>query len=38
MVLSVSAVCTTVAVATRFRVLEAVLEIGKNIVGKIVRF
>jgi len=38
MVLSFSAVYAAVATVTRFSVLEALLEIGKEIVGKIVRF
>jgi len=38
MVLSFSAVYAAVATVTRFRVLEALLEIMKEIVGKIVRF
>ena len=38
MVLSLSAVYAAVATVTRFRVLEALLEIVKEIVGKIVRF
>jgi len=38
MVLRFSAVYAVVAMVTRFRVLEALLEIMKEIVGKIVRF
>jgi len=38
MVLSFSAVYMAVATVTRFRVLEALLEIVKEIVGKIMRF
>jgi hypothetical protein len=38
MVLSFSAVYAVVATVTRFRVLEALLEIVKEIIGKIVRF
>jgi hypothetical protein len=38
MVLSFSAVYAAVATVTRFRVLEALLEIMKEIIGKIVRF
>jgi len=38
MVLSFSVVYVAVATVTRFRVLEALLEIVKEIVGKIVRF
>ena len=38
MVLSFSVVYAAVATVTRFRVLEALLEIVKEIVGKIVRF
>ena len=38
MVLSFSAVYTAVATVTRFRVLEALLEIVKEIVGNILRF
>jgi len=38
MVLSFSAVYVAVATVTRFRVVEALLEIVKGIVGKIVRF
>jgi hypothetical protein len=37
MVLSLSAVYAVVATVTRFRVLEALLVIVKEIVGKIVR-
>jgi len=37
MVLGFSAVHAAVAMVTRFRVLEALLEIVKEIVGKIVR-
>jgi len=38
MVLSFSAVYMAVAMVTRFRVLEALLEIVKEIIGNIVRF
>jgi len=38
MVLIFSAVYASVATVTRIRVLEALLEIVKEIVGKIVRF
>jgi hypothetical protein len=38
MVFSFSAVYALVAMVTRFRVLEALLEIVKEIIGKIVRF
>jgi len=38
MMLSSSAVYAVVATVTRFRVLEALLEIVKEIVGNIVRF
>jgi hypothetical protein len=38
MVLSLSAIYAVVATVTRFRVLEALLVIMKEIVGKIVRF
>jgi len=38
MVLSFSAVYAAVAMVTRFRVLEVLLEIMKEIVGKIMRF
>ena len=38
MVLSFSAVYAAVAMVTRFRVLEALLEIMKEIIGIIVRF
>jgi len=38
MVLSFSAVYAAVATGTRFRVLQALLEIVKEIIGKIVRF
>jgi hypothetical protein len=38
MLFSFSAVYAAVAMVTRFRVLEAVLEIAKGIVVKIVRF
>jgi len=38
MVLSFSVVYAAVAMVTRIRVLEALLEIVKEIVGKIVRF
>jgi uncharacterized spore protein YtfJ len=38
MVLSFSSVYAAVAMVTRFRVLEALLEIVKEIVGKIVTF
>jgi len=38
MLLSISAVYSAVATVTRFRVLEALLEIVKEIVGKIMRF
>jgi len=38
MVLSFSAVYMAVATVTRFRVLEALLEIVKEIVGNIMRF
>jgi hypothetical protein len=38
MVLSFSAIYAAVAMVTRFRDLEALLQIVKEIVGKIVRF
>jgi len=38
MVLSFIAVYAAVATVTRFRVLEALLEIVKEIIGKIMRF
>jgi hypothetical protein len=38
MVLSFSAFYAAVAMVTRFRVLEARLEIGKEMIGKIMRF
>jgi len=38
MVLSFSAVYAAVAMVTRFRVLEALLEIVKEIIGRIMRF
>jgi len=38
MVLSLSADYAAGATVTRFRVLEALLEIGKEVVGKIGRF
>jgi len=38
MVLSFSAVYAAVVTVTRFSVLDALVEIGKDIVGKIVRF
>jgi len=38
MVLSLSVVYAVVATVTSFRVIEALLEIVKEIIGKIVRF